>query len=154
MVRITALARLYHEATNNLFEVTDGSRTASYQASAMYYKFSHNDFGTYKGKNGQALKAIYTRGVAAKNSKEQILQAMTTEIQRELATDPAHPISMHLEDRAIDIRIVNAGAPTPTDLKTLEQIVGKIGGSVKREDTPVHEHITLPDKIPDHVVLP
>jgi hypothetical protein len=132
MVRITALARLYHEATNNLFEVTDGSRT----------------------KNGQALKAIYTRGIAAKNSNEQIVQAMTAEIQRELATDPAHPISMHLEDRAIDIRTVNAGAPNPTDLKTLEQIVGKIGGSTKREGIPVHEHITLPDKIPDHVVLP
>ncbi|MFM9934588.1 MAG: hypothetical protein ACKVOL_00155 [Novosphingobium sp.] len=136
--KIDAVAADYHAATGKTLTVTDGVRTPMDQAQRIYYKFSHGDYGTYKGAQGAELKIIYQKGISDGKSKSQVLSDMAAAIDRNLKKGP--PISKHLLGRGVDFRVSDMNS---ADKVALEHAIRRNGGAPLKEGVPPHIHASF-----------
>ncbi len=136
--KIDAVAADYHAATGKTLIVTDGMRTPIDQAERIYYKFSHGDFGTYRGAQGAELARLYRSGIASGKSKNQILAGMEGVIDRHLKI--GQPISKHLLGREVDFRISEMNT---TDREALIKAIRENNGIPKPEGVPPHIHASF-----------
>jgi phage-related protein len=105
---VAEIASAYFDETGADITVTDGTRTAEDQASAMYNNLENGeDFSLYKDQAAaQEIKDAYDEAIDADKSKEEAIKDMTGVIQDQI--ERGVYISNHLEekgDRAFDVRI-------------------------------------------------
>lgn len=136
--KIDAVAADYHAATGKTLTVTDGMRTPSDQAERVYYKFSHGDFGTYRGTQGAELARLYRAGIASGKSRSQILAAMAGVIEHHLKQ--GHPISKHLLGMGVDFRVSDLNQ---TEKDALRNAIRNNGGKPLDEGIPPHTHASF-----------
>lgn len=134
-----SVGREFNEKTGRNLVVTGGARTPARQAEVMYDKFRAGGRSTYKGPSGGEILDIYDRGTAAGQTREQILQNMTTMIQSQ--KDAGHPVSRHLDDQALDFR--SAGLNSH-ERAILQDAIHNNSGIPLVEGTPRHIHGSFP----------
>jgi hypothetical protein len=110
-------------------------RTFHDQAKAMFNKFTMGDFKTYHGATATRVADAYRRGMKGGESKTRIIDDMADIIDRNFS--PAHPLSHHLTNRAVDFS--NNGM-TESDKSLLAKIITRHGGAPLRENRPRHIH--------------
>jgi hypothetical protein len=134
-----SVGREFNEKTGRNLVVTGGARTPARQAEVMYDKFRTGDRSTYTGPSGTEIQGIYDRGTAAGQTREEILQNMTTTIQAQ--KDAGHPVSRHLDDQALDFRSsgLNSG-----ERAILQDAIRNNSGIPLIEGRPRHIHGSFP----------
>ena len=138
-----SVGRDFNAQTGRSLVVTGGARTPAGQAEAMYDKFIKGDRSTYKGPSGREIQGIYDRGTAAGQTREDILQSMTASIQSQM--DAGHPVSNHLDDRALDFR---ANDLNDRERAALQDAIRRNSGRPLAEGVPQHIHGSFPRRGP------
>ena len=134
-----AVGRDFHAQTGRNLVVTGGARTPARQAEVMYDKFRIGDRSTYTGPRGREIQGIYDRGAAAGQTREEILQSMTTTIQSQ--KDAGHPVSKHLDDQALDFR---SSGLNSRERAILQDAIRNNSGIPLVEGKPRHIHGSFP----------
>ena len=119
--------------------MTGGARTPARQAEVMYDKFRTGDLSTYTGSSGIEIQGIYDRGTAAGQTRQETLQNMTATIQAQ--KDAGHPVSRHLDDRALDFR---SKYMTDPERAALQDAIRRNSGIPLVEGKPRHTHGSFP----------
>jgi hypothetical protein len=103
---VSDIADAFHEKTGKDIVITDGSRDADDQASAMFEKMEagKNVDKLYLNKEAlDEIKQVYEDGKDAGKSDDEIKQDMSDVISEQMNNDTY--ISRHLLDNAVDVRI-------------------------------------------------
>ena len=135
------IADAYYAATSKDLVVTSGTRTAASQAEAMYVKLEIGDDVVTLYGGGASVKAIkkaYDDGKKAKQSKTDIVDAMTKVIEGQIAKGVY--ISKHLKAGAVDIRSRDMSDKEKKAFRKAAK--GKVT-SVLLETKPPHWHLQM-----------
>ena len=132
--KVDGIAKDYNATTGKALTVTDGSRTPRDQAERMLYKYNQGDFSNYKGLQGAKIADIYRQGIANGKSISDILDNMTSAIDRNFQNGNA--ISKHLYNRVVDFSVCGM---TTGNKAVIRDAIRQNGG------------IPLPEVIPPHI---
>jgi len=134
-----SVGREFNQKAGKNLVVTGGARTPTSQAEVMYDKFRGGDRSTYRGPSGREIMSIYDQGIAAGQTRDQILQSMSTTIQSQ--KDAGRPVSRHLDDQALDFR---SKYMTDHERAILQDAIRNNSGIPLVEGTPRHIHGSFP----------
>lgn len=133
--KLREMGTIFTKETGKRFTVTDGTRDARHQASAMYHDFAGGESGG-KYRRKDLVRPIYDAYLAAqarKASPAATIAEMTAIIEGQVRNGDI--ISKHLLKRGLDFRIYNL---TPNERIALERAARKVGAKLYMEGDHLH----------------